>query len=259
MNVAWQIVKKSLLIISENLSDALRLTGGLFILTIFASSAINVMFTGGLLPPSVDLTGIDISAGDPIQLPEGLIQSSILNGALFFFAFSWLTVSWHRYILQGEIPQSLLPVWNAKRVLSYMWRSVVVVLCVLLIAMGVSLVASLVLAIIGLGMLSTIITLLAFYYFLLRFGLALPACALDSTMPLPQSFAQTKPLETHLIGVACIQVFLMTAISLISSLAAPNNVIGVLIFAGFQWIGILISASILTTLYGHVVEGRALK
>jgi hypothetical protein len=49
---------------------------------------------------------------------------------------------------------------------------------------------------------------------------------------------------------------MILGIGIISGILAPNNIIGVLVTSLFQWIVVMISASLMTTLYGHIIERR---
>jgi hypothetical protein len=49
---------------------------------------------------------------------------------------------------------------------------------------------------------------------------------------------------------------MILGIGVISGILAPNNIIGVLVTSLFQWIVVMVSASLMTTLYGHIIERR---
>ena len=113
----------------------------------------------------------------------------------------------------------------------------------------------------GLGLVAilpivNILLFISFYYLFFRAGLVLPSIALDETMSIRKSFRETKDISNEIWGLAAIVITMILSIGIISGILAPSNIIGVLVTSFFQWIVVMISASLMTTLYGHVVERR---
>jgi hypothetical protein len=79
---------------------------------------------------------------------------------------------------------------------------------------------------------------------------------LDETMSIKQSFFETKAMSKDIWGLAVIVIVMILGIGVISGILAPNNIIGVLVTSLFQWIVVMVSASLMTTLYGHIIERR---
>ena len=75
-------------------------------------------------------------------------------------------------------------------------------------------------------------------------------------MSIRKSFRETKDISNEIWGLAAIVITMILSIGIISGILAPSNIIGVLVTSFFQWIVVMISASLMTTLYGHVVERR---
>ena len=63
-------------------------------------------------------------------------------------------------------------------------------------------------------------------------------------------------MSKEIWGLAVIVIVMILGIGVISGILAPNNVIGVLVTSLFQWIVVMVSASLMTTLYGHIIERR---
>jgi hypothetical protein len=101
-----------------------------------------------------------------------------------------------------------------------------------------------------------ILLFISFYYLFFRAGLVLPSIALDETMSIKQSFFETKAMSKDIWGLAVIVIVMILGIGVISGILAPNNIIGVLVTSLFQWIVVMVSASLMTTLYGHIIERR---
>ena len=75
-------------------------------------------------------------------------------------------------------------------------------------------------------------------------------------MSIKQSFFETKTMSKEIWGLAVIVIVMILGIGVISGILAPNNIIGVLVTSLFQWIVVMVSASLMTTLYGHIIERR---
>ena len=66
----------------------------------------------------------------------------------------------------------------------------------------------------------------------------------------------SKNISKEIWGLSVIVILMILGIGIISGILAPNNIIGVLVTSLFQWIVVMISASLMTTLYGHIIERR---
>ena len=66
----------------------------------------------------------------------------------------------------------------------------------------------------------------------------------------------TIAMSKDIWGLAVIVIVMILGIGVISGILAPNNIIGVLVTSLFQWIVVMVSASLMTTLYGHIIERR---
>lgn len=175
-----------------------------------------------------------------------------------FVLGAWVAVAWHRFVLLQEYPASFLPSWRGPEVMTYIGRLLLV--GAVLVAVGVA--ALLVLAIFpftailgpGAVLATGAITgfLLAVVSF--RISLILPAAALGREMSLGESWRQTAPLALDIAGLAAI-VMVFALFFGVLSLPGP---IGLVVSFVVNWIGVMVSASLLTTLYGMTVEGREL-
>lgn len=258
MDVAWKIFRKSVLSVFYNLDDAIRLTGGIFIITVFLSTALNVFLTGSLMPPDMSKYQMNTADPEPMIVDPSEIGAIFGGMVIFLIAFSWIAVAWHRFILNKEINQELLPELNVQRIVLYAWKTILISVCLVLMLMLPLLILTVVFSAVGLGGSVSLLSLVAFYYLLLRFGMILPATAVDKELKFSESFIATKPLATQIIGVAFIQVIFVLVLAVVTAAIAPNNLVGVLIGAVTQWVGVLVSASLLTTLYSHLVQMQKL-
>jgi hypothetical protein len=265
MQKSWSILIKSVSVVLNNADQAFKLSGAIFVVAVFLSTALNVALTGSLIvnPP-------EFPTMEPGTLPEQIVFSqedtlaslALLGGNfIFLVAMSWISVSWHRFVLLEEISDHLFPQWTVKRVLKYLWLAFLAAFGLAFAVVIPFMVIFGFVASIGLGALIPIVSLLmlvCFYYLFFRIGLILPATALDQPMAASQSFHCTRDISNEIWGVAALVVIVSLLSALAVGLIAPNNILGVLITSIVQWFMVMISASLLTTFYGHAVEHRQL-
>ena len=263
MLASRKIFRRSVLIVSDNLKEAFRISGAIFVAAVFASSALNVFLTGDLIigPPQFQTVTNDSGQDQLMALNFSSEKMIALLGGnfIFFIAMSWIAIAWHRFILIEESGNQLIPIWNNLRVLKYSIKTIAIISSVIFILIIPF--SMLNIFINGLGLVAilpivNILLFISFYYLFFRAGLVLPSIALDETMSIRKSFRETKDISNEIWGLAAIVITMILSIGIISGILAPSNIIGVLVTSFFQWIVVMISASLMTTLYGHVVERR---
>lgn len=265
MQNSWNLFKKSVAIVTDNVGDAFRISGAIFVAAVFASTALNVMLTGDLIVEPPKLQVADPNADQTQQIGAAFADQKILallgGNLIFFIAMSWIAIAWHRFVLLEETPRQLFPSWSGSRVIAYALKTLGIILVIaFVIIIPFALISSIFMAM-GLGVMvffANLLLFVCFYYLFFRAGLVLPALSLDSKMPVRQSLEATKPLSNDIFGLSAIVVGLVLVGGIVIGSIAPNNLIGVLITSVFQWFVVMISASLLTTLYGHTIEHRPL-
>jgi len=265
MQNSWTIFRKSIEIIIGNLQQAVRLSGTLFVLAVFASTALNVIMTGAMIvDPAIMQIDSSATPSEQVIMAQKAFKPSMalfFGSLIFFVAMSWIAIAWHRFVLLEEGSADLIPNFNISRLSTYLGKTIVLIL---IIAVGLVLplmIATTIFRIAGLNAFLPLVSLGLFvcvYYLFFRAGLVLPAIALDQRMTFSQSFAATQSLSKEIWGLALIIVGLSFGTAVLLGSFIPNNIIGVLTTAVVQWFMVMISASLLTTLYGRTVEQRAL-
>ena len=123
MLASWKIFRRSVLIVSDNLKEAFRISGAIFVAAVFASSALNVFLTGDLIigPPQFQTVTNDSGQDQLMALNFSSEKMIALLGGnfIFFIAMSWIAIAWHRFILIEESGNQLFPIWNNLRVFKY--------------------------------------------------------------------------------------------------------------------------------------------
>jgi hypothetical protein len=258
--MAWNIVRHAFAMVFGNLNQSLRVSlPPLVMLAVFAAFVLSS-------------TGISMSATSPAAAREIAAQLSGLDLVLVLalvgfslFVMSWVAVAWHRFILLEEYT-ALLPETKGRPIGSYLWRSIQLVLLIALVAIPVVFVVSLVLVPLQAGGASsfaeTIIGLalgVVMTFLWLRWAIVLPAIAVGSDMTMSEAWAETREVSSVILNVAVIVTLLKVGATIAVSLVYGVMPIVAFAFDIFvNWTALIVGASILTTIYGHVVEGRPL-
>ncbi|MEL6681426.1 MAG: hypothetical protein AAFQ09_02130 [Pseudomonadota bacterium] len=258
--MAFQIIRHAFSMIFGNFGQALRVSlvpfgvlVGAFLLVMLAWDDRLEQMGRGL---DEELIGPAASAADLLAI-LGLI-------ALFLFVFSWVAVSWHRFILLEEY-SGVVPAVSDRPILPYLLRSLLYALVLLVVSIPVLLISSFLLVPFfesGLELIGNIIMLIAsavMTYVWLRIGLALPSVAVGQPISIRQAWAASAPLSGTIFQVAfLLMVINSAAVFLSDPMYAVGWVFGVAVDLFTQWLVIMLGVSILTTLYGHLIEKRAL-
>jgi len=237
MNFGVKLFLHAIKLVLDNFSEALRVSLFLY----FVPIVIALGVPGG--PETVS----------PITI-AALIAS--------FIGGIWVAVAWHRFILLGEQTRGWIPDFSGRRMLSYFGKSILIGLIMVLVLM----VPMMVLGLIGAqggaatlllgGAVLSFVVLLVIY----RLGAILPASSVDVRMRLRESWTATSGASGSILALAFLTSIAQLLLGLPSLLLAQIfGPLAVVWDAISGWFILLVSISILTTLYGHFVEGRPLK
>ncbi len=244
--------------VTGNLSTAIRVSGGFWVLMI----------------------AIAFVVGFVIALTKSTFLGFVLGiAALVFLVWgvSLVAVVWHRYVLLEEQPSGFLPSKPGLRIWPYFWYGVGIVIITFIVLAVLFFIAtifiepdtiyrafnqqtlSLTPSDIALrfivGLLSSLIYL--------RLALILPAVALDESLTLGDSWSETKHFNGAILTIAVLlsllnggmtMVFGMVMFSVQGS-SALILIISLLNLV-YQWFYFMLNISILSTLYGHIVQKR---
>ncbi|GHG82894.1 hypothetical protein [Pseudodonghicola xiamenensis] len=190
------------------------------------------------------------------QNPGWAFSLDIFN----LIASLWVAVAWHRYVLMEHYPQGLMPEFRSREMLVYFAKTL------LLIAITV-LPAGVVFALIlnvgtpePVSVAVLIVLALVLIWVTMRLSVLLPAAAIGRRLTMAAAWRATQPISLGVIGLVLL-IMLTSAVLFIPVLLVS---LGTSVFIGIagaivvQWFCTLLSLSVLTTLYGVYVEGRAL-
>lgn len=249
--MAWAIFVHSVRQVFGNLNAALRVS----VVLMAVQFAVTMWFTGTIAEI--------VAAGPEADIPQGVLGPQLL-AFLVVAAITgpWVAVAWHRYVLLEEHPGAAVPRWDGARWMAYLFALVQLFLVVLLAMVALSMVAGFVLALFpvaGAGILVAPLLVVPIAYLGYRLSLVLPAAALGEPMTLRQSWNATIPGANTILGLT----FLVLAASLFAQVAggallSSSYILGMAVRIVLSWAAFMIGISVMTTLYGHYVQGRAL-
>ena len=193
--------------------------------------------------------------------------STVLLGVLMFVLFAWvmigwIAVRWHRYVLLEEGQSGWIPPWNGRLVVNYVLTSLLIGLIVGVGAVVATTVPMMVAGSDGpwLALIPLIVQLVAIWI-VLRLSISLPASAPGGGMRLGEAWARTKPAA----GATAVPTGLLFGLNLVrnallsvAALAGLPIALAGIVSVPFDWALMMVSLAVLTTLHGHLVEGRPL-
>ena len=247
-STGWAIFKKSITQIVYNLPDAFKISGPLWILIYLITYAIR--------------QSVPTQAGVP-EMSPGLGLLIFLASILIICGFCWVAILWHRFMLLNEGSDNLVGKWNGSRVWSYFKYLFFIGLAVLVIAaipyfIIIFMLSNVLINNPVFGLLFGIIVSVIFYYLSLRFGLVLPSVALDKPVTLGTSFSNTDSNKGAILVASILLVGFTIVIGQLLQLTGIDQYTLQLPSFIANWFFTMTGISILTTLYGYVVEKRKL-
>jgi hypothetical protein len=202
----------------------------------------------------------------PEALADPELFASALTGDLMLLALAstiasvvctvWIAVAWHRYVLIGEDSTGWLPRWDGGNVLGYFGRSMLLGLVVVGAIVPLSLLVATLGGVLG-AFAMPLVVAGGVFAVLYRFGLILPARAMGRDMALLESWNATRDTGGTIASLVLVTIA-MTLLVQVPTVVSGNaqSLLSVIYSAITGWFVLMIGTSILTSLYGHYVEGR---
>lgn len=241
--MAWRIVQHAFSMIFGNIGQALRVSVG---------------------PGLILIVVMGILA---IAAPAMLFLGSFL----IVLIFAWIAVSWHRFILLEEYT-GLLPAVNDRNIGGYVGQSFLLGFLLILILIPILLIGGGLVSVLydgdlehlmqGTSITAVVLYIIAFVflgYIMMRWSIKLPAVSVGKPITLKEAWAATKPMSMTILGVNVIILLINFVPAFIFGFVfAALPIVGTVIDIAFQWLTLMLGVSVLTTLYGHLIEGRDL-
>lgn len=259
----WQIFWQSVLRVFNNIGPAFRISAVPYII-------IGIVFVLLLWPVMGIITDREamtaaIRSGTFPWLNFSIAVLVGLVGTL------WVAVGWHRYILIDETP-GMVPAFRADRMVSYFLRGLLIGIILIPLVIVLGIVASLLAAsflrpdtvpstgaLLAGALVFGLIVYLPVFVIGMRLSTALPGAAIGAPKGIGDAWRATKGQLGALLVLAIVLTVASYLSDYVTSLLARNTVLALIWSIGFGWVSALVGVSILTTLYGHYIEGRALQ
>ena len=241
---------------------------------------------GGALRVSALLTivqvGVMMTIGKEMMVDQETMMRMMQTGAfpwgrmvivwiVLLVTWLWIAVGWHRFVLLEE-EASVVPPLRVDRMLGYLGKSILITLLLMVVAVPLGMVAGMLIgpmlvkatsggaAIFALGLFALVVYL-PLAVIGLRLSSVLPGVALEPGMPLFKGWEATRGQTGTILILAVILVAFSIGLQYLASLAFtdPFSLPAIVVNGIVQWFVGMVGVSILTTLYGHFVEGRPLR
>lgn len=238
----WQIFEHSVRMVLRNLPQALQI--GLVPSVIMAVIATVIFGSGAMVAES--------STGELPTVTLGL--STIVAAIIWLVITMWIYVSWHRYILLEEYPTGWIPPFRMDRISSYFFKGfgifLVMLACILVLGLSAAV----------LGPVSAVVVIpgtLAVAIAAYRWFPVLPAAAVGKPLSMTEAWEATRGSTGAIIVMVLLLAVMQLLLSLIVGIiVAIIPVVGIAVQTIFTLVLALINVSIMTTMYGHYIEGR---
>lgn len=240
----WQLFAHSLRMVFGNLGVALKLTGP--VLLLFMCASVPLLGVTFALSPA---TG----AGNYVSVGAGLIMFVFLLALMVVFLA--ITIDWHRYILLGEVPKGWFPTFKFGRMFVYFGKGFLIVLIVLIPISALLYIALLLTNGSQIALLLSAVLAVTVFY---RFCAALPGIAVDESTGPFDGWTATKGAWMPVLVLAVLSLVVQVIDRQIAQALIELQFVAIIYDVISSWILTMVSLSMLTTLYGHYIEGRDL-
>ena len=260
--MALQLIIHTFRMIIGNFGQALRASVGPYLI-------------GGLVI-YLSLSGLVDQVDESGQFTGTFFVVAFVLFMLWMFVVGWVAVTWHRYILL-EVQPNILPTVKGLPIWAYAWRVVKLILLVMICVLPLHLFLNVFVPTTFGGslfvdtsqpynpsnsILENIISVavsIGIGFLMLRWGPSLVGTALNNPLTFRESWRATNSISGGILRVSAALVILNVVLSQIAlPIYAIGPIAGDLFDLLISWITTMLGISILTTLYGHVVEDRPL-
>jgi len=247
----WSIFAHSVGMVTRNLSEALKI------------AVVPVLIGFAAIVALASMTGLSFgSMSDPAAMDKmmrdggmgALFIPIILFAVVLIIVELWIFVSWHRFILLEEYPTGWIPEFHFDRIMAYLGRGLLIGAIMVAMWILVGLAAAV------LGPLGAVIAVAAVFFSVVlvyRLVAMLPAAAIGKSLTVSQAWEATKGSTGTIIVLVIVIVVAQFLLQVVTGLSmmifAP---LGILFQVFVTLVMSLVNVSILTTFYGHYVEGR---
>lgn len=199
----------------------------------------------------------------------GMAAALLLLALVFLlWAASLVAITWHRYILLEEAPKGFLPNPSNFPIGKYAWRGLGITFLAALAAGLVGGVLAMIMGPASFGATATpaglmtelarqFITNIVMLVLYLRMALVLPSLALGAGLTIGQAWEKSTGYTGAILGLAVLLALINGVVPLLISLLFGQLVwIEMALNGAFLWFYFMLNISVLSTLYGYIVQQR---
>jgi hypothetical protein len=241
----WHIFSHSISLVWRNMYQALQI------------GLVPVVILVGLVTLLVPQIGMEMGTTlrndalkDAVQSGQISLFPIFLIVLLWVLITIWVFVSWHRYVLMEEYPKGWIPAFRTDRILSYVGHGLKLMLLMFCISVLV------VLLVVVTGGIAFVL-FLAVAVIIYRFVAIFPAAAIGEPLTLREAWNATKGSTGSIIVM--LLLFFVLQLVLSGAIAAMQSIAPILGLASQMTVTLfmsLVNVSVMTTFYGHYVQGR---
>lgn len=248
--MGWRIFTHSITMVLNNFSAAVRISGLLWAISFGISRIFTTENVGSF------------GTGQPSFAGGGF---AIITLIVTSIAAAWIAVGWHRFILKSEYSGTWIPTMRRTIVLRYIWTGFLLGLLLVAVLVPVAIVSVLFVTLLkssGTAVLPILSVLLASYV-IYRLSLVLPAVAINDhentrkKLTFKESWRATAGISGALLLLVIVTVVPFGLFEFVSSNLEFKFLALIWDFCA-GWLQMMISISVLTTLYGLLIEKREL-
>lgn len=246
-----RLVLHSFRLLFRNFAEALKVSVAPLILAVLLGIA--AFSVSGVTPAMIAM------ASFTGRMPPNGLLAILFIGAVMIFTFSWIAVAWHRFVLLEEYP-GYVPAVTDRPIWPYVWRTLGLGLLMFMVMTFLSIIVGMILPLTGQGAVGIVALIIGtvLTYVWLRSALILPAVAVGEELKLRDAWSVSAPRSRAIFGVALILVGLNLMVGMGQQALIPPGAVAVVVSLAVGWVTLMVGTSILTTLYGHLVQNRPL-
>jgi hypothetical protein len=247
----WEIFVHSVRLVFSNIEAAFKLS-----LLPYAISGLAFVFLGAKATAIMR----EQSPEAIMAAPSGLWVGYVFYILVSVIAALWIAVSWHRYVLLEEYPSGWFPTFHGGAIMSYFGRGFLVGLLIVGVVLVVMLLLGLVMVWAGAAgaMLVAVLAFATASYLFYRLCPVLPSAAINQHMSFGDAWRATSGNDSTIAVLVILLILSSIVVQLPNQIGGPDSAIGIVYSLVVGWFMMLIGVSVLTTFYGHFVEGRTI-
>ena len=252
----WLIFSHSMNLVFSNLDVAFRVSA-----VLYGAYAVASLFflQGSTAIPTDPAEMMDPATGMPM-VDGAFVLSLLATLSVQIIVSIWIAIAWHRFVLLNEKPAGILPDWPGTGILSYFGRSIGIMLLVLLAMLPFGMIIGLINTVVpGVTFLMPVVMVAVAVGVFYRLAPVLPGIAVGRQVTLREAWQATEGQFGSILAMAGFAAVLMLLVQVPLMIGGnPSSIIATIYSLVIGWFSVMIGSSVLTTLYGHYIEGRDL-